>query len=188
MPKVGEFELRYTLLPIRDGLPLHDAAGTIMTPTASLFVRVRPGKVSQMSLQLMEKTTTDEATFVPVNELLLGRSYAIDATFFDEDGNPCTIEKGHLNNSLEKQMVKIKEMALNGTPSPPGSHLIWAKEIVLDYSPALPPVDGEAEGEEDDQSLSSPYPVLMKFIPNTKKRPVETVRFHWGTMAEGDPP
>lgn len=184
MPKVGEFELRYTLQPIRDG-PLRDPAGTIMTPTASLFVRVRPGKVSRMSLQLMEKTMTDEATFVPVNELLLGRRYAIDATFFDEDGNSCTIDKGHLINSVVKQKDMIKEMVLKGTPSPPGSHLIWAKEIMLDYSPASPPIDGEAEGEEEDDNA---YPVIVKLIPNSKKKPVETVRFHWGTCDHGNPP
>ena len=183
MPKVGEFELRYTLQPIRDGLALRDPAGTIMTPTASLFVRVRPGKVSRMSLQLMEKTMTDEATFVPVNELLLGRRYAIDATFFDEDGNSCTIEKGHFLNCNAKQMEMIKEMALKGTPSPPGSHLIWAKDILLDYTPAPLVADGEAGGEEDE---GEKYPMIVKFIPNSKKKPVEKVRFHWGTMTDGN--
>ena len=183
MPGIGDFELRYTLLPIRDGLPLRDAAGAIVTPTASLFVRVNPGKVSKMSLQLMEKSMADEATFVPVTELLLGRRYAIDATFFDEDDNPCTMAKEPLVKCLKKQMAMIKDMTLAGTPSPPGSHLIWAKDILLDYTPAPPVADGEAEGEEEE---GEEYPMIVKFIPNSKKKPVEKVRFHWGTMTDGN--
>ena len=152
-----------------------------MTPTASLFVRVNPGKVSKMSLQLMEKTMADATTFEPATELLLGRRYAIDATFFDEDNNPCTLDKAHLKMSMSKQLISIDKMMLENKPSPP--HLIWAKDILLDYTPAPPRAEGEGEEEGEEEIL---YPIKIKLYPNSTKKPVQSVRFHWGTFSDGE--
>jgi hypothetical protein len=160
---------------------LRDAAGTVVTPTASLFVRVRPGKVSRMRLQLMEKTQSDATTFEPATELLLGRRYAIDATFFDTDDNPCGLHKDAIKQSLGKQLASIDETMLEGKGRQP-PHLIWAKDILLDYSPPPPRADGEGGDEEEEAG----YPIKLKFIPNSKAKPVQTVRFHWGTMDDAE--
>ena len=180
IPRTGDYELRYTLLPIRGAeYPFLNATGAgVVTPTASLFVRVHPGKISRMNLQLMEKTMTDPTTFVPADELFLGRRYAIDATFYDQNDNPCTVDKADLTKSLSKQMVTIEKMVIQGKPSPP--HLIYVKDISLAYNPK-PPAEGEMQGE---QGSDAEYPVQVKCLLRngraSKKEPVEMVRLHWG--------
>lgn len=162
--QAGDFVLRYEALPVREGLSFQNAnpsADPRDPPTASLHVRVLPGRADSMRLQLMEKTLDDEKTWVEAEELLLGRRYAIEATFTDQHDNVRTLDREGVKTVGDFQMTKIREETLAGKTDP--CHFVSAKEIQLEYDP------------NDEQP-----PYLCKLLPKNKTKPVEKIQCFWG--------
>ena len=111
----GEYKLHYELQPMRTGHAFQTATAEpspLPPPSAALYVRVRPGKVEEMRLKLTEKTDGDDKTFKPVDEMFLGRIYAIDCTFYDAQGNPCTLKKAELVKTLNEQQIRTREQTM----------------------------------------------------------------------------
>ena len=166
--KAGDYMLLYEVVPVRDKhhpFRTADARATVRpAPSAHMFVRVKHGLPARMQFQIMEKTQDDEATFIPVDELVLGRSYAIDVKLCDEHDNPCHVDdKKGMYATFEKQLAAIDEKIRSGDASPP--HFICAEGIRLDYVP------DETE-----------YPLQSKLLSTSAKGPVHAVRIYWGSL------
>ena len=171
--KAGDYKLLYEVLPVRgEDHPFRtaDARATARpAPSAQLYVRVRHGSPARLQFQIMEKTPDDETKFVEVEELVLGRSYAIDVKFRDEHNNPCQLhDRGRMVATFETQLGAIDQKIRSGDGSPP--HFISAEGIRLDYDPT------DGTGME--------YPLQSKFIPS--KGPVDAVRIYWGSLDDAE--
>ena len=168
----GEYKLHYELQRMRTGHDFQTATSEpspLPPPSAALYVRVRPGKVEEMRLKLMEKTENDAETFDEAEEMFLGRRYAIECTLFDAQGNPCTLKKSELRKTANEQRDRIDASMRQGQKP---RHLIDANDIRIDYAPP-------AEGQEQDE-----YPITFQPVPNSKKKPVEKILLLWGALPD----